>query len=81
MENPALNQVERIDYIWVIPPGAASICMAQVEPQGDPDLDGVATRLFADVPNPFSPSCGPLPDPICWSSDHTGTQADLNCVF
>jgi endonuclease/exonuclease/phosphatase family metal-dependent hydrolase len=81
LENPAFNVGERIDYIWLIPSGPASFCSAQVEPTGDPDLDGVATRLFADVPNPFSPTCGPAPDPICWSSDHTGNQADVNCIF
>ena len=52
-----------------------------IEAAGDPDGDGVATRLFADEPNPFSPSCGAAPDPICWSSDHTGVQADVNCLF
>ena len=24
-------------------------------------------------------ACGPLPDPICWPSDHEGNIADLNC--
>jgi endonuclease/exonuclease/phosphatase family metal-dependent hydrolase len=79
MESPALGQVERIDYIWVIPPGAGSICSGTVEIAGDGDGDGVATRLFADVPNPFAPTCGPSPDAICWPSDHTGVQADVNC--
>jgi hypothetical protein len=81
MENRALNQIERIDYVWVIPPTTGSLCTGDVEPTGDPDGDGVAIRLFADVPNPFAPSCGPSPDPICWASDHSGMQADVNCVF
>jgi endonuclease/exonuclease/phosphatase family metal-dependent hydrolase len=81
MENPALNQVERIDDVWVIPRAAGSLCSGDVEATGDPDGDGVATRLFADVPNPFAPSCGAAPDPICWSSDHTGVQADVNCAL
>jgi endonuclease/exonuclease/phosphatase family metal-dependent hydrolase len=81
MESPALGQVERIDYIWVIPPAPGSLCSGDVEATGDPDGDGVATRLFADVPNPFAPSCGPSPDPICWASDHSGMQADVNCLF
>lgn len=81
MESPALGQVERIDFIWLIPPGPGSICSGDIEGAGDPDGDGVATRLFADEPNPFSPTCGPAPDPICWSSDHTGVQADVNCLF
>jgi endonuclease/exonuclease/phosphatase family metal-dependent hydrolase len=79
MESPALGQVERIDYIWLVPATAGSLCGGTTEPAGDPDGDGVATRLFADVPNPFAPSCGPAPDAICWASDHTGNQADVNC--
>jgi len=39
----------------------------------------VATRIFADDPNPFAPTCGPAPDAICWPSDHEGAQVDLNC--
>jgi endonuclease/exonuclease/phosphatase family metal-dependent hydrolase len=79
MESPAPNQVERIDYVWLIPAAPGSLCAGTTEPAGDPDGDGVATRLFADVPNPFAPSCGPAPDAICWGSDHSGTQADVNC--
>jgi endonuclease/exonuclease/phosphatase family metal-dependent hydrolase len=79
MENPALGQSERIDYVWLVPSGPGTLCAGAVEPPGDPDGDGVATRLFADVPNPFAPSCGPTPDPMCWPSDHTGVQADVNC--
>jgi endonuclease/exonuclease/phosphatase family metal-dependent hydrolase len=81
IEDPALNQIERIDFIWLIPRAPGSNCTGDVEPPGDPDGDGVATRPFADVPNPFSPSCGPSPDPVCWGSDHTGMQADVNCLF
>ena len=79
MESPALAQTERIDFVWLVPPGAGSLCGALVEPAGDPDGDGVQTRLFADVPNPFAPPCGPSPAAICWPSDHTGVQADVNC--
>ncbi|MGH7894484.1 MAG: endonuclease/exonuclease/phosphatase family protein [Candidatus Binatia bacterium] len=79
LEDPALHQIERIDFIWVVPPGPGSICSAIVEAAGDGDGDGIATRLFADEPNPFAPACGPSPAAICWSSDHTGVQADLNC--
>jgi len=43
------------------------------------DGDATATRIFADDPNPFAPACGPLPDPICWPSDHEGAELDLNC--
>jgi endonuclease/exonuclease/phosphatase family metal-dependent hydrolase len=79
LESPALNQTTRIDYVFLVPQGPDSLCAAAVEPAGDPDGDGVATRLFADVPNPFAPVCGPAPDPICWTSDHTGVQADVDC--
>jgi hypothetical protein len=78
IENPALNQTERIDYVWLIPAGPASLCAGTTEPTGDPDGDGIATRLFADEPNPFA-ACGPSPLAVCWSSDHTGVQTDVNC--
>lgn len=79
LESPDLNQNERIDYIFLTPPGAASSCTAMLDSPSDADADGIATRLFADEPNPFAPSCGPAPAPICWPSDHTGVQADVNC--
>ena len=79
VESPALNVDERIDFIFVVPPGAGSLCTGTLDSIADADGDGVATRLFAEVPNPFSPMCGPMPDPVCWSSDHNGVQADLNC--
>jgi endonuclease/exonuclease/phosphatase family metal-dependent hydrolase len=74
LEAPALNLNERIDYVFVVPPGVGSSCSATLDGPTDADGDGAATRLFADVPNPFSPSCGPVPDPICWPSDHDGVQ-------
>ena len=79
MEQAALAQTERIDYAWLVPATAGSLCSATVEAAGDPDGDGVATTLFADTPNPFTAACGPLPDAICWASDHTGVQADIDC--
>jgi endonuclease/exonuclease/phosphatase family metal-dependent hydrolase len=78
LENPALNQTERIDYVWLIPATSASLCAGTAEPAGDPDGDGIATRLFADEPNAFAP-CGPSPLAVCWSSDHTGVQTDVDC--
>jgi endonuclease/exonuclease/phosphatase family metal-dependent hydrolase len=81
MESPALGQSERIDFVWLIPSTAGTLCTGDLEPPGDPDGDGVATRLFADVPNPFAPTCGATPDAICWPSDHSGVQADVNCLF
>lgn len=79
LESPASNEVERIDYIFLVPPGFASRCAGTIDSSADADGDGTATRLFADDPNPFAPTCGPLPDPICWPSDHEGVQVDLNC--
>ena len=78
IEDPALNQDERIDFVFLVPAGTDSLCSATTEPAGDPDGDGVATRLFADEPNPFA-ACGPSPAAVCWASDHTGVQADVNC--
>jgi endonuclease/exonuclease/phosphatase family metal-dependent hydrolase len=79
LESPALNVSERIDYIFLVPPGPTSSCAGTLDTTADADGDGTATRLFADVPNPFAPMCGPAPDPICWPSDHDGVQADVNC--
>jgi endonuclease/exonuclease/phosphatase family metal-dependent hydrolase len=79
LEASALNVDRRIDYVFLIPTGPASTCNGTLDSSADTDGDGTATRLFADDPNPFSVSCGPLPDPICWVSDHTGVQADINC--
>ncbi len=79
LEDPALNQVARIDFIFVVPPGPTSLCAGTLDTAADADGDGTATRLFADEPNPFAPTCGPAPAAICWPSDHTGAQADLDC--
>ena len=79
LESPAINENERIDYVFVVPPGAGSSCAGTLDSGADADGDGTATRLFADVPNPFAPTCGAAPDPICWPSDHEGVQADINC--
>jgi endonuclease/exonuclease/phosphatase family metal-dependent hydrolase len=79
MESPASNEIERIDYAFLVPPGPAAFCAGIIEPSGDADGDGTGTRIFADDPNPFAATCGPLPDPICWPSDHEGVQVDLNC--
>lgn len=80
LESPALNVNERIDFAFVVPPGPGSTCAGGLDSGTDGDGDGTATRLFADVPNPFAPTCGPVPDPICWPSDHDGVQVDINCL-
>jgi endonuclease/exonuclease/phosphatase family metal-dependent hydrolase len=79
LESPLLNVNERIDFIFLVPPGPTSMCSADLDSSSDGDGDGTGTRLFAADPNPFSPSCGPLPDPMCWVSDHSGVEADINC--
>jgi endonuclease/exonuclease/phosphatase family metal-dependent hydrolase len=79
MESPASNESERIDYFFLVPPGPGSLCTPIIDSGADADGDGTATRIFADDPNPFAPTCGPAPDPICWPSDHEGAQVDLDC--
>jgi endonuclease/exonuclease/phosphatase family metal-dependent hydrolase len=76
LEDPSRNEHERIDFLFEIPP-AARRC--QLDGPDDPDHDGTGTRLFADQPNPFAPTCGPAPAAICWPSDHLGAEADLDC--
>jgi endonuclease/exonuclease/phosphatase family metal-dependent hydrolase len=79
LELPASNEVERIDFIFVVPPQSGSACVGHIDSGNDADGDGVATKIFADDPNPFAPTCGPAPAAICWPSDHEGMQLDLNC--
>jgi len=79
LEAPALGVDRRIDFAFVVPPAPGARCARGLDTAADLDGDGVATRLFADEPNPFAPSCGPAPAPPCWVSDHTGIQVDWNC--
>jgi endonuclease/exonuclease/phosphatase family metal-dependent hydrolase len=80
LESPELNQQRRIDYIFVIPPDQhASTCEATFDKPEDQDGDGTGTGLFASEPNPFVMTCGAVPLPICWVSDHSGNQFDLTC--
>jgi endonuclease/exonuclease/phosphatase family metal-dependent hydrolase len=73
LESPAINESERIDFIFLVPaPGC------RIE-RGRSDGTGPATALFADRPNPFAPVCGPAPAPVCWPSDHVGVQLALDC--
>ena len=78
LEATALNVNERIDYVFLVPPSGASTCSGTLDSPADADGDGVGTRLFAAQPNPFA-TCGPLPAPMCWVSDHDGVEADVNC--
>ncbi len=79
MESPVLGVRSRIDFVFVMPASEGASCSGVIEPAGDPDRDGARTALFADQPNPFVPVCGPLPNEICWPSDHVGVQVDLQC--
>ena len=78
MEATPLVVNERIDFAFMIPPGGSSTCSGTLDSPADADGDGVGTRLFAADPNPFA-ACGPLPAPMCWVSDHSGVEADVNC--
>ncbi len=75
LESPALDETSRIDFVFLIRPEDPAACAARILPPTD---DG-GTRLFADEPNPFAPSCGPAPLPICWPSDYVGVQLALAC--
>jgi len=76
LESPASNEVERIDFIFLIPPEAGFPCRMELDRAADRDGDGAATRLFPTGP---APGCGPSPAPICWPSDHMGVELDLSC--
>jgi len=78
LESPALGVRSRIDFVFLIAPVDPAACDAAIVPPGR-DGDGTGTRLFADEPNPFAPACGPLPEAICWPSDHVGVQVALDC--
>ncbi len=78
LESPVNGETERIDFAFVVPAGPGAGCAGRiVPPHGAGDLLG--TRLFADQSNPFAPICGPLPEAICWPSDHIGVQVELGC--
>lgn len=82
MESPANGVRSRIDYLFVQLPvsGGNASCRYALDSHRDDDSDGLATRIFADDPNPFALTCGPQPEAICWPSDHEGMQADINCL-
>jgi endonuclease/exonuclease/phosphatase family metal-dependent hydrolase len=80
LESPLRNENERIDFIFLVPPGPTSSCAAVLDGPSDADTDGTATRLFADAPNPFAAACGAAPQSICWPSDHEGVEVDVECA-
>lgn len=73
LESTAANVDSRIDYAFLVP---GATCATSLDPPGDADADGIATRIFADAPNPFA-ACGAAPSPICWPSDHEGNELDV----
>jgi endonuclease/exonuclease/phosphatase family metal-dependent hydrolase len=77
LESPDLNQTERIDFIFVVPPEADSPCPGVIQTSDRPGV--TTTGLFAAEPNPFTSTCGAAPLPICWASDHSGNALNLNC--
>ena len=79
LESPDATLRSRVDYIFLVPPGASDECLGVLDSGRDDDGDGTATGGFADAPNPFAESCGPIPLPICWPSNHNGVLVDLNC--
>ncbi len=85
LESRALNQEERIDYIFVVPAEPGAECrggiLARRDDDGEEedDFDEGATGLFAGLPNPFVRRCGASPREICWPSDHSGNIATLSC--
>jgi len=76
LETPDPGTEARSDHVFLTGPSADQ-CL--IDGPDDEDGDGVETRLFADLPNPFGDACGSSPSPVCWPSDHVGVQVDLNC--
>jgi endonuclease/exonuclease/phosphatase family metal-dependent hydrolase len=80
MESRENGVSRRIDFLFVqLPASGGTSCHYELDSHRDEDGDNIATRIFADDPNPFAQTCGPLPQAICWPSDHEGMQADINC--
>jgi len=77
LESLDLNQTERIDFIFVVPPQAGSKCPGVIQTSDRPGV--TSTGLFAAEPNPFTSACGAAPLPICWASDHSGNALNLSC--
>ena len=77
LESPDLNQTERIDFIFVVPP------RGRLEMPGrDPDLRpprGDEHGPLRRSAQPLHAACGPPPRPICWPSDHSGNALNLSC--
>ena len=77
LESRDLNQTERIDFIFVVPPRTGATCPGVLQTFDRPGV--TSTGLFAAQPNPFTRACGAAPRRICWPSDHSGTALNLSC--
>ncbi|NNL64691.1 MAG: hypothetical protein HKP30_00470 [Myxococcales bacterium] len=77
LESTADNVDRRIDYAFLVRASPSSSLCVRLDGAGDLDGDGTATRVFADVSNPFA-ACGASPSAICWPSDHEGNEVDAN---
>ena len=77
LESPELGQVERIDFIFVVPARPGARCAGVIQRFAPhPQRPAATTGLFAGAPR-FP--CGPAPLPTCFVSDHSGTQLNLGC--
>jgi len=74
IESPALRETERIDFVFLVPAAPGSPCRPRIVGPGD-----AGTGIWDEAPNPFASTCGPLPDALCWSSDHRGVRAGFTC--
>jgi endonuclease/exonuclease/phosphatase family metal-dependent hydrolase len=79
LENPAFQVDRRIDYIFTVLPQAEDTCIATTDGDHLGTYEITTAGLFAAEPNPFSEGCGSVPNPMCWVSDHSGNQVQLNC--
>ena len=77
LESPELGQVERIDFIFVVPPAPGAQCAGVIQRFAPhPQRPAATTGLFAATPRL---PCGEAPLPTCFVSDHSGNQLNLGC--
>jgi endonuclease/exonuclease/phosphatase family metal-dependent hydrolase len=77
LESPELGQVERIDFIFVVPAKPDARCAGVIERFAPhPQRPATTTGLFAATPRL---PCGEAPLPTCFVSDHSGNQLNLGC--
>ena len=77
LESPELGQVERIDFIFVVPARPGARCAGVIQRFAPhPQRPAATTGLFAAAPRD---PCGPAPLPTCFVSDHSGNQLNLGC--